>query len=174
MPSASLHDLYVQGLRDLVRAEGQLAKVLPRLGKAADSRELRAAFQGHQEVTKTQLGRLEEIIGGLGVKAAGRKSPLLAGLVEVAREAIQRDAPPPVRDAALIGAGQRMAHFAMAEYECARTYARLLGHEDAADLLQECLDEESEADLRLSELAQTVLLLEAEDKEPAPRKKARR
>jgi ferritin-like metal-binding protein YciE len=174
MSRASLHDLYVEGLRDLYHAEGQLTKILPRLAKAADAKELRAAFDGHLAVTRAQVERLDRIFAGLGVKASRHASPLVAGLIEVAREAAGLDAPPPVRDAALIGAGQRVAHFAMAEYECARTYARLLGHEEAADLLQECLDEEAEADLQLTELAQSVVLLEAEDKEPAAKKKAAR
>jgi ferritin-like metal-binding protein YciE len=174
MPQSSLHDLYVDALRDLYHAEGQLAKVLPRLAKAADARELRAAFEDHLAVTRAQVARLDQIFAGLGVKPTGRKGALAAGLVAAAREALTRKAPPPVRDAALIGAGQRVAHFGMAEYECARTYARLLGHDEAAELLQECLDEEAEADLALTELAQTVVLLEAEDKEPAAKKGARR
>jgi ferritin-like metal-binding protein YciE len=172
MSRASLHDLYVEGLRDLYHAEGQLAKVLPRLAKAADAKELRAAFDGHLAVTRAQVERLDQVFAELEVKPTRHSSPLTAVLVEVARAAAGRDAPPPVRDAALIGAGQRVAHFAMAEYESARTYARLLGHEEAADLLQECLDEEAEADLQLTELAQSVVLVEAEDEEPAPRKKA--
>ena len=174
MSRSSLHDLYVDGLRDLYHAEGQLAKVLPRLAKAADAKELRAAFDGHLAVTRAQVERLDKIFAGLGEKATRRKSPLVDGLIEIAREAAGRDAPPAVRDAALIGAGQRVAHFGMAEYECARTYARLLGHEEAADLLQECLDEEAEADVRLTELAQTVILIEAEDDEdePVAKKKA--
>ena len=115
-----------------------------------------------------------KVFAALGEKATRRKSPLVDGLIEIAREAAGRDAPPAVRDAALIGAGQRVAHFGMAEYECARTYARLLGHEEAADLLQECLDEEAEIDVRLTELAQTVVLIEAEDDEdePVAKKKA--
>ena len=170
MPQSSLHDLYVDGLRDLYHAEGQLAKVLPRLAKAADARELRAAFEDHLAVTGAQVKRLDQILAGLGMKPTGHKSPLAAGLLAATREALARKAPPPVRDAALIGAGQRVAHFGMAEYECARTYARLLGQEEAAELLQECLDEEAEADVTLTELAQTAVLLEAEDKEPAVKK----
>jgi ferritin-like metal-binding protein YciE len=172
MPRASLHDLFLEDLRDLYSAETQLLKALPRMAKAADARELRLAFEEHLEVTRGQVGRLERLFTGFGEKAKGKKSTVMDGLIERAREAIARDAHPAVRDAALIGAGQRVAHFGMAEYECARTYARLLGHEEAAELLQECLDEEAEADVLLTELAQTVVLLEAEDKEPAARKKA--
>ena len=173
MPRSSLYDLYVEGLRDLYHAEGQLAKVLPRLAKAADAKELRATFDGHLAVTRAQVGRLDQIFADLDVKPTRSKSPLVAGLVEVAKAALGRKAPPSVRDAALIGAGQRVAHFAMAEYESARTFARLLGDEDAADLLQECLDEEAEIDVRLTELAQAVVLVEDDDEdEPASKKKA--
>jgi ferritin-like metal-binding protein YciE len=173
MPRSSLNDLYVEGLRDLYHAEGQLAKLLPRLAKAADAKELRAAFDGQLAVTRAQVERLDQIFAELGAKASKHKGPLVDGLIELAREAAGRDAPPAVRDAALIGAGQRVAHFGMAEYECARTYARLLGHEEAADLLQECLDEEAEADVLLTELAQTVVLIEDDDEdEPAPKKRA--
>jgi len=172
MSQSSLHDLYVDGLRDLYHAEGQLAKVLPRLAKAADARELRAAFEDHLAVTQAQVERLDRVFADLGVKVTRHTSPLVAGLIEIARAAAATKAPPPVKDAALIGAGQRVAHFGMAEYECARTYARLLGQEEAAELLQECLDEEAEIDVRLTELAQAVVLLEAEDKEPAVRKRA--
>ena len=173
MPRSSLNDLYVEGLRDLYHAEGQLAKLLPRLAKAADAKELRAAFDGQLSITKAQVERLDQIFADLGAKPTRHKGPLVDGLIEAARAAAGRDAPPSVRDAALIGAGQRVAHFGMAEYECARTYARLLGHEEAADLLQECLDEEAEADLALTELAQAVVLIEDDDEdEPAPKKKA--
>src|SRR5947209_13059406 len=98
MSRSSLHDLYVDGLRDLYHAEGQLAKVLPRLAKAADAKELRAAFADQLAVTRAQAGRLDQIFAGLGVKVTRHASPLVAGLIEVAREATARKAPPPVRD----------------------------------------------------------------------------
>ena len=173
MPRASLHDLFVEDLRDLYSAETQLVKALPKMAKAADARELRAAFEEHLEVTRGQVERLERLFDGFGEKAKGKKSVAMEGLIERAREAIARDAHPAVRDAALIGAGQRVEHHEMAGYECARTYARLLGYDDAADELQDALDEEAEADVRLTELAQTVILIEAEEPEDdgPPRKK---
>jgi ferritin-like metal-binding protein YciE len=163
MPRASLHDLYVEDLRDLYSAETQLLKALPRMAKAADARELRAVFEEHLEVTRGQVERLEGIFADLGEKPRGAKSVAMEGLIDRAREAIGRTSHPAVRDAALIGAGQRVEHHEMAGYECARTYARLLGYDDAAELLQEALDEEAEADVRLTELAQTVILIEAEE-----------
>lgn len=174
MPRASLHDLYLEGLRDLHHAAGLLVKVLPRLARAADARELKAAFEEHLAAARGQVDRLAGIFDGLGEKAGGRKSRLMAALLEEAREAARRPAHPAVRDAALIGVGQRVAHFGMAGYECVRTYARLLGYEAAADLLQEALDEEAEADVRLTELAQDVVLVEADDEEPDARTKVRK
>jgi ferritin-like metal-binding protein YciE len=167
MPRASLHDLFLEDLRDLYSAETQLLKALPRMAKAADARELRLAFEEHLEVTRGQVGRLERLFVGFGEKAKGKKSTVMDGLIERAREAIARDAHPAVRDAALIGAGQRVEHHEMAGYEAARTYARLLGYDDAADELQDSLDEEAEADVRLTELAQTAILIEAEEPEAA-------
>lgn len=175
MPRASLHDLYLEGLRDLHHAAGLLVKVLPRLARAADARELKAAFEEHLVAARGQVDRLAGIFDGLGEKAAGRKSRLMAALVEEAREAVKRPTQPAVRDAALIGVGQRVAHFGMAGYECVRTYARLLGYEEAADVLQEALDEEAEADVRLTELAQEVILVESDDEEqPVATKTARK
>jgi ferritin-like metal-binding protein YciE len=174
MPRASLHDLFVEDLRDLYSAETQLVKALPRMAKAADARELRLAFEEHLAVTRGQVERLERVLAGFGAKPRAGKSAAMAGLIERARAAVGRDAPPAVRDAALIGAGQRIEHHEMAGYEAARTYARLLGYDDAADELQESLDEEAEADVRLTELAQTVILIEAEEPEETdgrPRKK---
>jgi ferritin-like metal-binding protein YciE len=165
MPRASLHDLYVEDLRDLYSAETQLLKALPRMAKAADARELRAAFDEHLQITRGQVERLEGIFAELGEKPKGPKSAAMAGLVERAKDAVGRAAHPAVRDAALIGAGQRIEHHEMAGYECARTYARLLGYDEAAELLQEALDEEAEADVRLTELAQSVILIEAEEPE---------
>ena len=165
MPRASLHDLYVEDLRDLYSAETQLLKALPRMAKAADARELREAFAEHLAVTRGQVERLEGIFAELGEKPRGPRSAAMAGLVERAKDAVGRAAHPAVRDAALIGAGQRIEHHEMAGYECARTYARLLGYDEAAELLQEALDEEAEADVRLTELAQTVVLIEAEEPE---------
>jgi ferritin-like metal-binding protein YciE len=173
MPRASLHDLFLEDLRDLYSAETQLVKALPRMVKAADARELRLAFEEHLEVTRGQVERLERVLAAFGEKPKGKKSAAMEGLIDRAREAIARDAPPAVRDAALIGAGQRIEHHEMAGYEAARTYARLLGYDDAADELQDALDEEAEADVRLTELAQAVILIEAEEPEEdgRPRKK---
>jgi ferritin-like metal-binding protein YciE len=173
----SLHDLYVNELKDLYNAESQLLKALPKMAKAADSPELRAAFEEHLEVTRGQVSRLETIFTDLGVSPKGKKCKAMEGLIEEGKEILEEDADPAVRDAALIAAAQKVEHYEMAGYGCVRTYARQLGYDDAAALLQETLDEEGEADKTLTGLAESVVNAEAEkadDDEPAPRKAGRK
>ncbi len=176
MPLDSLHDLYVDELKDLYNAENQLLKALPRMAKAATAPALKAAFTDHLEVTRTQVGRLEQIFEGLGVSPKGKKCKAMEGLVEEGKEVMEEDGDPAVIDAALIGAAQRVEHYEMAGYGCVRTFAKLLGYDDAAALLQATLDEEGEADKALTELAETVINVEAEDaeEEPAPKAKPKR
>lgn len=175
----SLNDLYVNELKDLYSAENQLLKALPKMAKAADAPELRAAFEEHLEVTRGQVARLETIFAELGEKARGKKCKAMEGLIEEGKELLGEDADPAVLDAALISAAQKVEHYEIAGYGCARTYARLLGYEDAARLLQATLDEEGEADKKLTGLAETVINVEAEEaddaeEEPAPRKADRK
>ena len=171
----SLHDLYVEELKDLYNAENQLLKALPRMAKAASSQELKAAFSEHLTVTQRQVERLDQIFQELGVSPKGKKCKAMEGLIEEGKEVMQEDGDPSVIDAALIAAAQRVEHYEMAGYGCARTFANLLGYEEAEALLQETLNEEGEADKKLTELAETVINIEAEgageeeDEKPAPR-----
>lgn len=163
MSLGTLHELYVEELRDLYNAENQLMKALPKMAKAASSEELKAAFEEHLEVTRGQIERLDQIFEELGEKATGKKCKAMEGLIEEGKELLeQEDADPSVLDAALIGAAQRVEHYEMAGYGCVRTFARLLGYEKAAELLQATLDEEGEADKKLTELAESVINVEAE------------
>src|SRR5215208_2270856 len=104
----SLHDLYVNELKDLYNAETQLLKALPRMAKAATAPELRAAFTEHLEVTRGQVGRLEKIFGALGVSPKGKKCKAMEGLVEEGKELMEKDAEPSVLDAALIASAQKV------------------------------------------------------------------
>ena len=169
----SLHDLYVNELKDLYSAETQLLKALPKMAKAADSDELRAAIEDHLEVTKGQVDRLDKIFKGLDSSPKGKKCKAMEGLIEEGKEIMEENGAPAVVDAALIAAAQRVEHYEMAGYGCVRTFANLLGYEQAAALLQETLDEEGEADKKLTELAETVINVEAEEveEEKAPRSK---
>ncbi len=159
----SLHDLYVDELKDLYNAENQLLKALPRMAKKATAPELKAAFTEHLEVTRTQVGRLEQIFGALEVSPKGKKCKAMEGLVAEGADVIGEDGEPAVIDAALIACAQRVEHYEMAGYGCVRTFAKLLGYEDAVALLQETLDEEGEADKKLTELAETVINVDASE-----------
>jgi len=173
MALESLHDLYVDELRDLYSAENQLVKALPKMAKAAADGSLRAAFEEHLAVTRGQVERLDRIFKQLGERATGKKCVAMEGLIEEGKEMMEEDAPPAVLDAALISAAQRVEHYEIAGYGCVRTYARLLGYDDAAELLQQTLDEEGEADKKLTELAESVINVEAEEgeEEEAPRRR---
>ena len=156
MHNASMRDLYIQELKDLYNAENQLVKALPKMAKAAESLELKQAFEDHLEETKTQVSRLEKICAKMQVNPKGKKCKGMEGLVDEGKEYLERWDDSSVRDAALIAAAQRVEHYEMASYGCARTFARLLGDEEAAELLQESLDEEGNADKKLTSIAENI------------------
>jgi ferritin-like metal-binding protein YciE len=157
----SLEKLYVEELRDLYNAENQLIKALPKMAKGASHQELKQAFEDHLEQTKEHVERLEEIFKALDQKPTGKTCKAMKGLIEEGSEILEEDGDDSVIDAALIGAAQRVEHYEIAAYGTVRTFARLLGEEEAADLLQETLDEEGETDKLLTELAETVVNVEA-------------
>jgi ferritin-like metal-binding protein YciE len=165
MAIKSLHDLYVNELKDLYNAESQLLKALPKMAKASSSEDLKAAFEEHLAVTQEQVKRLETIFGELDESPKGKKCKAMEGLIAEGSEVIEEDADDSVRDAALIAAAQRVEHYEMAGYGCVRTFARLLGYSEAEKLLQQTLDEEGEADKKLTDLAETTINVEAEEGE---------
>ncbi|MBX3413968.1 MAG: ferritin-like domain-containing protein [Pirellulales bacterium] len=152
----TLHDLYIEELKDLYSAEKQLLKALPKMAKAADSRQLRQGFEAHLDETEEHVTRLEKIFEDLDASPRGKKCKAMEGLVEEGAEVIKVDAPPSVKDAALIAAAQRVEHYEIAGYGTVRTYAELLGHSAAAKLLQKTLDEEGATDKKLTALAETI------------------
>jgi ferritin-like metal-binding protein YciE len=153
---ASLRDLYVNELRDLYSAENQIVKALPKMIKAASSPELKRALQEHLEITERQVERLERIFEKLDEKPKGKKCVAMEGLIEEGKELISEDADDSVRDAGLICAAQKVEHYEMAGYGTVRTFARMMGDEEAAELLQQTLDEEGDADKRLTALAESI------------------
>ena len=161
MKMTTLHDLYVEELKDLYNAEQQLLVALPEMAKAAEDRQLVKAFTSHLAETKRQVKRLEKIFEELDVSPTGKTCKAMKGLLAEGKDTIAEDALPSVKDAALIASAQRVEHYEMAGYGCVRTFARLLGFEKAADLLQETLDEEGAADKALTQLAETVINAEA-------------
>ena len=152
----NLRDVFVEQLKDLYNAEQQLIKALPKMAKAATAPDLAQGFEEHLEQTKGHANRLEEIFQKLDEKPTGKKCKAMAGLVEEGSEAIGEDASPEAKDALLIAAAQRVEHYEIAGYGCVKTYARLLGYEDAAKLLEETLGEEVATDEKLTEAAEAI------------------
>lgn len=152
----SLQKLYVDELKDLYSAEKQLVQALPKMAKKASNPQLRAGFEEHLEVTKKQVERLDQIFERLERSPRGKKCKAMEGLIEEGKEMMQEDMEPEVMDAALISAAQKVEHYEIASYGTVRTYARLLGAEEDARLLQLTLDEEGETDKKLSQLAESV------------------
>jgi ferritin-like metal-binding protein YciE len=152
----SLQKLYVEELRDLHSAERQIIQALPKMIKAASSPELKSALQEHLEITKEQLARLDQIFEKLGKKGTGKKCKGMEGVIADGKEILEEDMAPEVLDAAIISAAQHVEHYEMAGYGTVRTYAELLGDKEAMKLLQTTLDEEGDADKKLTGLAQQI------------------
>jgi ferritin-like metal-binding protein YciE len=157
----SLQDLYINELRDLHSAETQILKALPKMIRAAQSEDLRQAFQEHLEQTRNQVTRLDQIMEKMNLTPRRKRCVGMEGIIEEGSEFLGSDIDDSVRDAALIAAAQRVEHYEIACYGCARTYARQLGDEEAAGLLQTSLEEEETADRKLTELAEAHINVEA-------------
>ncbi len=142
----TLRDLYVEQLQDLYSAESQLVEALPKMAKAASHSQLQSAFQEHLGQTKVHTQRLEQILGTMGAKAGGQTCKAMEGLIKEGEEMIKSRGDSDAIDAGLIAAAQRVEHYEIAGYGCVRTYARTLGDDQAARLLQQTLDEEGMTD----------------------------
>ena len=158
----SLEDLLVLELDDLYDAEQRLCAALPKMAEAAHSDALRAAFEEHAQQTQRHVSRLEQIFVDIGRAASRETCDAMKGLIREGKEIINATGSPEVRDAALIGAAQRVEHYEMAGYGTARTFAQHLGLTDVVRLLQATLDEERETDQRLTILAEQTINFEAE------------
>jgi ferritin-like metal-binding protein YciE len=156
MEHNELKELYIDELRDLYDAENKLVKALPKLAEAASSDQLRTGFEEHLEQTREHVSRLEEIFDALGEKPTGKKCAGMAGLVKEGQEMVDADFSAEVRDAALISAAQRVEHYEIAAYGCVSSWAQLLGESEANALLERTLEEEKEADQKLTELSEEI------------------
>ena len=153
----TLLELLVDELKDLYHAENQLVKALPKMAKAAADPDLKAAFVGHLAETKGHVDRLAKAMKILGIPAKGKTCHAMEGLVEEGGEAIESKGPTSVRDANLIGAAQRVEHYEIAAYGTVRAMAERLGNSEAADLLEQTLNEEKEADEKLTTIADQLM-----------------
>lgn len=149
----TLRDLFVDELRDIYDAERQLVKALPRMVKAASSSLLTEALQDHLAVTESQVERLEQVFELVEVPPRGKKCEGMEGLLKEGSDIIKEDASEPVRDAAVIAAAQRVEHYEIAVYGTLASFARQMELDEAADLLEQSLQEEKDADATLSEIA---------------------
>lgn len=164
MQVGSLEHLYVEQLRDIYDAENQLVRALPKMVKAASSPELRSAFEDHLEKTRGHVRRLDEIFQGLGHPAKGKSCKAMIGLIEEGEELQRSEAEPSVRDAGLIAAAQKVEHYEIASYGTLRTFAEFRGDKQAAQSLQEILDEEYEADKTLTQVAESSINVQAAER----------
>ncbi|HYF40425.1 MAG TPA: ferritin-like domain-containing protein [Gemmatimonadales bacterium] len=151
----SLEKLFLEELKDIYNAEKQLLRALPRMAKAAESPELQQAFNKHTKETEGQVQRLERVFQELGQSARGKTCKGMQGLIEEGKEVMEKEGEGPVIDAALIASAQKVEHYEIAAYGCLRTYAQLLGLEQAVQLLQQTLEEEEATDKILNELAES-------------------
>jgi len=157
----SLKKLYIEEMRDLYSAENQIIKALPKMAKAATSKELQAAFNEHLAQTKGQAERLEKIFEKLDESPKGKTCKAMEGLIEEGEDLMKEKAEPEILDAGLIAAAQKVEHYEIAGYGTVRTYARMLDETEAAGLLQQTLDEEGETDKKLNQLAESLINREA-------------
>jgi ferritin-like metal-binding protein YciE len=150
----SLEKLFFEELKDIYNAEKQLTRALPRMAKAAESEELSQAFTNHLKETEGQIQRLERVFKEVGQAVRGKKCKGMEGLIEEGKEMMEEDGEPEVKDAALIASAQKVEHYEIAAYGCLRAYAELLGYNEAAQLLQQNLEEEEATDKKLNQLAE--------------------
>jgi ferritin-like metal-binding protein YciE len=167
MPSSehvpSLRDAFIDELRDCYDAEKQLTRVLPKLARASTSLELRTAFEDHLQETREHVARLERVFRTFRETPQGRRCEGIAGIVEESDAVLHEDFDESTLDACLIAFGQRAEHYEMAAYGTLVAWARAMGHRQAAELLDQTLEEEIAADRRLSELAESGINQEAAD-----------
>ncbi|HVJ27877.1 MAG TPA: ferritin-like domain-containing protein [Vicinamibacterales bacterium] len=159
----TLHDAFLDELRDTYDAEKQIIKALPKMVKAASSPELRSAFEMHLEETRGQVARLEEVFGALGEKVRGKHCDGMAGIIEEGKSAMEEDFDDSTMDAALIASAQRVEHYEMAAYGTLVAWAKVMGHNEALGLLEETLEEEKATDSKLTQLAEGGINQEAAD-----------
>jgi ferritin-like metal-binding protein YciE len=150
----SLHDAFIDELKDAYDAEKQLTKALPKLAKKARSKELKSAFESHLKETENHVTRLEQVFESIGKKASGKHCDGIAGIILEGKNVMDEAFDESAMDACLIAGGQRAEHYEMAAYGSLIAWAKAMGHDEAARLLEQTLEEEKAADEKLSSLAE--------------------
>lgn len=157
----SLNELFVEELKDLYGAERQIVEALPKMEEAASAPELKQAFRRHLDETKQQAARLEEIFDTLDMEPEAADCEGMQGIIKEGEKIVTAEGDPDVKDAALIGAAQKVEHYEMAGYGSLRTYARILGYDEVAGMLQETLDQDGLTDQQLTEMAERSINIKA-------------
>ncbi len=153
MTTKTMENLFYDGLKDIYYAEKKIVKALPKMAKGAQSKELAQAFEKHQQETEVQIERLEQVFEILGKRAQGKTCPAIDGIIEEGEEILEEFKDSPALDAGLIAAAQAVEHYEIARYGTLKRWAQVMGMDDAADILDETLSEESMTDDALTELA---------------------
>ncbi len=161
MKITTLDELLEDELKDIYSAETQLIEALPQMAKAAESNDLRAAFEKHLEQTRVHAQRIEDICNDLKITPLGKNCIGMEGAIKEGEEVLQSDMEAEPKQAALIGAAQRVEHYEIAAYGTARAHARQLGYLKAVELLGQTLDEEKETDQKLTKLAENRVNVKA-------------
>ena len=161
MKITNLEQLLEDELKDIYSAENQLLKALPQMAHSAESRDLRASLENHLQQTQTHVQRIEEICRDLKIEPSGKTCAGMGGLIKEGEEVMESDMASEPKQAALIGAAQRVEHYEIAAYGTARAHANLLGLNKIARLLQQTLDEEGNTDKKLTQLAESIINVEA-------------
>ncbi len=158
---ATLHDLYVHELKDILSAEKQITKALPKMARAANNPELKRGFEKHLAETENQIVRLEKIFKRLDESSTGPKCEGMEGLLKEGAKMLEEDAAPSVLDAGIIVAAQKVEHYEIAAYGSLCTFAAALGYQEDLTLLKETIEEEENTDETLTELAESQINEEA-------------
>ena len=162
MKTKSLDDLFLDMLKDVYYAERKILKALPKMARGAQSAELQAAFEKHREETELQIERLQQVFELIGKPARGKTCPAIDGIIEEGSEILEEYKGAPALDAGLLAAAQAVEHYEITRYGTLRTWANQLGLKEAVSLLEQTLEEESQTDEQLTQLAQTAVNAAAE------------
>jgi ferritin-like metal-binding protein YciE len=161
MPNSHLHELFVDELRDIMGGERLLLTGLKKMASKVSNEHLRAAFEEHHTQTEEQIERLKRTFQSIGLSPRAKKCKAMEGLIDEAEDIMDSFEQGPVLDAALIAAAQKVEHYEIASYGCLVTYAKLMEHTEAEEILNETLAEEKETDVRLTEIAMSEVNIAA-------------
>jgi ferritin-like metal-binding protein YciE len=162
MVAKHLPELFLDTLKDIYYAEKKILSTLPKMAKAAQSSDLKAAFEKHESETEGQIERLEKVFEIIGAPSRGKKCDAIEGIIDEGKEIMQEYKGSPALDAGLLAAAQAVEHYEISRYGTLKTWAAKLGHKQAVSLLDQTLQQEKKTDVDLSKIAETAVNAEAE------------